>query len=152
MFILDLRDRLARGFIAGLTAGVAMNVINHLFYNLGWAELRYLDWAGVMIYGYIPVTFGEMAFAQLAQLIFVGVLGVIFAYLIPLLTSRNHLLRGWLFSSVIWFLLYGITFIFDVKQTIPLHVGTASTDLIGASVYGLFLAEVLRRLDHKVKV
>ena len=148
---LDLRDRLARGFVAGLIAGVAMNVLSHIFFNLGWAELRFLDWAGVMIYGYRPETFSEAAFAQLAQLIFVGVLGVIFAYLIPLLTSRNYHLRGWLFSSLIWFSLYGITLLFDVKTTIPLNVGTAVSDLIGASVYGLTLAEVLRLLDHKVK-
>ncbi|MEW5954099.1 MAG: hypothetical protein AB1815_10315 [Bacillota bacterium] len=146
-----MRDRLARGFIAGLTAGVAMNVISHIFFNLGWAELRYLDWAGVMIYGYRPVTFYEVAFAQLAQLIFVGVLGVVFACLIPLLTSRNYHLRGWLFSSFIWFLLHGITLLFDVEATIPMHVGTAATNLIGASVYGITLAEVLRMLDHKIK-
>lgn len=144
-------DRLTMGFIAGLVGGIFMNIINLLVYAFGISELRYLDWAAITIYGTRPVDLGETVFALGVQILFVGILGVIFAYLILLVTSKNYLLRGWLFGSSVWFSLYGITLLFDVEQTIPLRLGTAATDFVGASAYGLVLAVTLRWLDQRVE-
>jgi len=146
-----LRDRLARGLAAGLAGGVAMNVFNLISYYLGVAELRFLDWSALVIYGVKPLSVAEAVFAQLAQLFLVGFLGVVFAYLIPMISSVNLLLRGWLYGSMIWFLLYGISMLFKLKGTIPLYLDTAASDFVCASIYGLVMAEVLRYFDQKVK-
>jgi hypothetical protein len=142
---LVIQDRLTRGFFAGLAGGIAMNVINLTSFYAGIAELRFLDWAAYTIYGTKPQNFAETVFAQGAQLIFVGILGIIFAYLIPVLTSRNYLLRGWLYGAIIWFSLYGISMLFKIEATTPLRLGTVATDLVGASVFGLVLAVALHR-------
>jgi len=140
-------DRLAKGFIAGLAGGVAMNIINLISYYLNIAELRYLDWAALLIYGTKPYSAVEAVFAQMAQLIFVSVLGVILAYLMPVVTSKNYLLRGWLYGSLVWFSVYGLSYLFKMQATIPLRIDTAFSDLISASVFGLVTVEILRRLD-----
>lgn len=147
-----LNDRLTMGFLAGVTGGIAMNIINLLSFYLGIAELRYLDWAAAVIFGTLPVSPAEAVFALIAQILFVGVLGVVFAYLIVALSSRNHLLRGWLFGVAVWFAIYGLTLLFNVQETIPVRLDTAASDLVGASVYGLVMAETLRRLDHRVDI
>lgn len=149
---MNLNDRLAMGLLAGLTAGVAMNVVNLTAFYSGIGELRYLDWAAIVIYGTRPVSFAEAVFALMAQIIFVGLLGVVFAYLIRAISSRNLLLRGWLFGAAVWFSLYGITFLFNVQQTIPVRLDTALNDFVGASVFGLVLAAVLRRLAERTTV
>lgn len=111
----QVQDRLTRGFIAGLVGGIAMNIVSLISYHiLNIAELRYLDWAAIVIYGTKARNFAEVVFAQAIQLIFVGILGIIFAYLIPAISSKNYLLRGWLFGSFIWFLLYGISLLFKI--------------------------------------
>jgi len=147
-----IQDRLTRGFFAGLAGGVAMNIVNLISYYAGIAELRFLDWAAHTIYGTKPQNFAETVFAQGVQLIFVSILGIIFAYLIPLLTSRNYLFRGWLYGTIIWFSLYGLSMLFKIEATTPLRMGTVATDLVGASVFGLVLAEALHRWGEDIKV
>ncbi|TYO93901.1 hypothetical protein [Desulfallas thermosapovorans] len=140
-------DRLARGLIAGLAGGVIMNIINLTSYYLNIAELRFLDWASLVIYGTKPYSVLEAIFAQMAQLVFVGLLGIILAYLIPVVTSKNYLLRGWLYGVLIWFSLYGLSYLFKIQATIPLRLDSVLTDLIAASAFGLVTVEILWRLD-----
>ena len=147
---MDLTDRFARGLIAGLVGGAIMNIISLVSYSLGIAQLRFLDWSAIAIYGLKPESLAEAVFAQFAQFIFVGVLGVLFAYLIAAIGNKNHLLKGWLYGSGMWFVLYGITILYHVEATIPLHIDTAGTDFIGSTVYGLTLAATLKWLEEKV--
>lgn len=145
---MELKDRLLRGFIAGVAGGIAMNVISLTSYYLGIAELRLLDWSALVIYGMKPTSSAETLFALLAHLVFNGTLGIIFAYLITVITSINHLFRGAMYGAVMWFALYGISMLYKLEATVPLHVDTAASDLTASVVYGLVLAETLRRLDE----
>lgn len=147
--LLTTKDRFAGGFIAGVFGGIVMNVFNLSVYILGISEFRYLDWAAVTIYGTRPTSFAEVVFALIAQLGAVGVLGIAFAYLITKITSRNVILRGLVFGSAVWFLLYAITLIYNVEQTIPLRVNTALPDLIGGMIYGITVALTLRWMDRE---
>lgn len=70
-----LKDRFTAGFLGGLVSGVAMNVIDHIFFALNYAQIRYLEWAGHIIYGRAPAGTGELATAQGVQLFFAGILG-----------------------------------------------------------------------------
>ncbi|KJS76102.1 MAG: hypothetical protein JL56_06045 [Desulfotomaculum sp. BICA1-6] len=146
-----MKDRLLRGFMAGVAGGVVMDVFNLASYYLGIAELRFLDWSALVIYGAKPISIAETVFALIAHLIFTGILGIIFAYLLTLITSTNYLLRGALFGSTMWFLLYGISLMYKIEGTVPLHVDTAASDLISAVIFGLVLAETLHRLDNNLK-
>ena len=101
--MLNLNDRLTRGFIAGVLGGIAMSLTNFISYVLGIAEVLYLDWAAVLIYGYRFSTTGEAVIAQGGQFLFSGIAGIIFAYLIPMVTSVNHLFKGMLFGLTVWF-------------------------------------------------
>lgn len=147
-----LEDRLTQGFLAGLVAGVAMNAVNLASFYADVGELRYLDWAGAIIYGARPHTFWEAIFAQTAQILFVGILGIVFVYLIPRIKSSNLYFKGWLFGAAMWFAFYGLTLLFKHKGTIPIDVQTAASDLAGASVYGLALAWALRWMDERRRV
>ncbi|WP_238455617.1 DUF6789 family protein [Desulfolucanica intricata] len=149
---MNINDRLARGFLAGIVGSIAMNIFNLISYYLGIAELRFLDWAAVVIYGTKPENIFETIFAQLIQIIFASILGIIFAYLIPQIGSINYYLRGWLYGASTWFLLYVISLLYKIELTIPLHVDTAASDFLGSSIYGLVLAKTLFWLDNKVKI
>jgi len=148
---MEIKDRLLRGFIAGVAGGVVMDVFNLASYYLGIAELRFLDWSALVIYGAKPVSIAESIFALIAHLVFTGTLGIIFAYLLTFITSTNYLFRGALFGSAMWFLLYGISLLYKIEGTVPLHVDTAASDFICAIIFGLVLAETLHRLDDNLK-
>lgn len=144
-----MQDRMASGFLAGLAGGVAMNLVSLASYYMNIATLRFLDWSAVAIYGHKPENFGEVLFAQAAQLIFVGILGTLFAYLVPVLTSKNYMFRGWLFGNTVWFSLYGLILLFQIQDKLTVTLGTAVTDFVGASIYGLILAATFQWLGKE---
>lgn len=147
-----VRDRLTRGFAAGLLGGIAMNITNLTsFYILNWTDVRFLDWAAVLLYGHRPANFLETAFALGGQLFFAGLVGIIFAHLLPKVTSGHYLLKGWIYGLFIWFSTFSLAIMFRLPTLATIGFDTASSTLIGASVYGLVLAEAMRRLDQKLK-
>jgi len=148
---MDLRDRFTRGLIGGIVGGIVMNIFNLFSYYLGIAELRYIDWAAVVIYGTKPENMIETVFALVGQIIFAGVLGIIFAYLIIFVSSTNYLLKGAVFGAVIWFLLYGISLLYKIESTIPLHFDTAASDLVGSIIFGVILSKILHWFSAKLK-
>ncbi|TYO94543.1 YqhR family membrane protein [Desulfallas thermosapovorans] len=148
-----IKDVITRGFIAGLTGGILMNIISYISYYLGIANLRFLDWPSIIITGHSPVNTLSLLFFLAVQLIFVGFLGSVFALLISkLVTSTNYIFKGILFGIISWFTIYGLTYIADVPKLTPLTIGTAITDFTGAVVYGVTMAEILNRLDMRTRL
>lgn len=146
-----MNDRFVNGFIAGMLGGILMSVLNIIsFYVLGIAELLYLDWAAVLIFGYRYATFLEAVIGQMGQLLFAAAAGVLFAYLLPLISSKYYLFKGWIYGLLIWFGTYAVTTLFKVTPLIPIKADTVLSNIFTASVYGLILAEVLRRLTDKI--
>lgn len=144
-----IRDRVLRGFTAGVIGGVAMNLIDLPSYFLGIAPTRHLDWAGVMLYGLRPATPVEEALSLVAQLMFAGFVGVLFIMIEGQLSPGNVLIRGWLFGLAVWFGLYAVIVLFNVRQLLPLPFPTVATDVISSSAYGLALGYSLRRLESR---
>ena len=103
-----MKDRITAGFLSGVAAGIAMNIIDWLGIIAGLYQERLLDWAAIIIFGRLPLTIVATVFAQLGQLFFAGFLGIIFAALLLKFTSGNYLLKGWLFGIIAWFSIYAI--------------------------------------------
>lgn len=147
-----MEDRFTRGFIAGIIAGIAMNVPNYIsFYLLDYAKLRFLDYASIALFGHRPLNFTEIVVAQISQIFFAGFLGIIFAYLITGITSRNHLLKGWVFSLFIWFITFAIAIVFRMPDISKPATESVISNSVGATVYGLCLPAILGLLDNKFK-
>lgn len=142
-----MKDRLVNGIIAGILAGIGMNIINYPAYLLNLSTIRYLDWAGILIFGRRPVAIWEAVFAQLVQIAFSAFVGVVFAYLIPTVSSRYYIVKGIFFGIISWFFIYaaGIALRLPFLTLIPFR--TSLINFISSIVFGLVLAESLRRLD-----
>lgn len=147
-----LRDRLVAGFIAGAAGGIAMNVFVEIAWLLNLTQVRYLDWAAVLLYGHRPHAFGEVAFAQIVQIVFTGILGIAFAYLIPLISSHHYLFRGLIFGLTAWFLIYSVTLLYGLHTIVQLELLTTVVDFVGSAVFGLVLAATLYAIEKKVDV
>ncbi|MCW3489902.1 DUF6789 family protein [Dethiobacter alkaliphilus] len=148
-----MNDRFVNGFLAGLIGGVVMTVLNLIsFYVLGLAQILYLDWASVLIFGYRFATTLEAVIGQIGQLFFAGVVGVLFAYLLAATTSRYYLIKGWVYGLVVWFGSYAITLLYDITPLNPIKPDTVISNMVTASVYGLVLAWSLKKLTDRHKV
>ena len=109
-------DRFYRGLVAGTVAGIPMNIWSNVTREFGFGELRFLDWAGMVIYGSLPVTLFQQAYAQIIQFFWLGFLGVIFSFLIPKVTSRGDIGKAVFFGVIMGFILYAIPVLFKVPN------------------------------------
>lgn len=145
-----MKDRLTRGFVAGVAAGIVMNIFSLIVVYFNLTTQPFVYWAGSVVYGHNPpFTQGEIILALFAHLVFTGALGMIFIYLIPQVTSRNFLLKGWLFGILIWFVIYGIAHLFKLEVVIPTPLRTVASNFAGASIYGLTLAAIVLYITEK---
>ncbi len=146
-----MHDRFTRGFVAGALAGIAPFVINHSAYALKLTSLRWVDFLGIFITGSRPSSLGALVFALVAEFILLGVFGIFFAYLVPLVTSVNYLLKGFLYGASIWFIAYFVTITLRPSGFAEIPLNTAVTNLVAGIIWGLTLSIILKRVDRLVK-
>jgi uncharacterized membrane protein YagU involved in acid resistance len=86
------------------------------------------------------------------QVLWVGFLGVLFAFLVPEVTSRGYLGKGIFFGIVSGFIIYAIPVLFRVPNLAVFSTETVISDHVGGVIWGLTMAYVLRLLDTTQKV
>lgn len=143
-----LMDRFTRGLVCGITGGVVMNIWSLTSYHLlNFTERRFLDWASVLMYGHLPLNLKETVLALAAQILWAGFLGILFAYLIPGITSQAYLLKGAFWGFIIGFLMYAFAILLRMPYFNKISFDTVVSQIIGMIIWGLTLAQMLRWLD-----
>jgi hypothetical protein len=143
-----MADRFTKGFIAGAVSGLVITLLNMLIYTSGIYIVRWVDWMGIILFDRMPVTLGEILLSLVAMVSFNGALGIAFFYLIPLITNKNLMLKGWLWGVSVWFALDAITSLFKIDGLINPPLVDAITNYVSASLYGLFLAQLQERFER----
>lgn len=129
------------GFIAGIIGAIPMNAMNLFnFYVTHLAKLRYLDFAGYMVFGKLPRTIGEVVFSQVVQLAFSGVLGALFASFLQWVTHKNIWFKGLLWGNGAWFVLYTITVLYRIPVLSRPNLSTAFMQYLSTAIYGIVMA------------
>jgi len=142
-------DRTFRGTIAGIAGGICMDVwdlISHYYFHFG--SFRYLDWAAMMIYGEPPENIYETIISLITQILWGGFLGIIFAFLITKISSRGYLIKGAFYGFIVCFMIFSLPVLFQVPHLYQTGPNTQLAHVIGAIIYGLVTAAVLKRLDN----
>lgn len=61
-------DRFFRGLVAGIIGGLVMNIWNLTsYYLLNFANISVIDWSGIILLGYKPVTNAQYILSYIAQ-------------------------------------------------------------------------------------
>ena len=140
-------DRFFRGFFAGFLAGIPMNLWSLLSCHvLNFGEVRFLDWMGIILYGNLPVTFAEQAYALWVHFVGLGTLGIIFAYLMSLTTPFWYIGKAIIFSGAFGFISYAVPFLFQVPYLTEMPLSGVLSNHIGALLWGLALGYLLPRM------
>jgi len=122
---------------------VALNILN-------WEIIRFIDWAGVVVYGDLPRSHAEGLIALFLQLTWVGVLGIGFVFLIPQVTSQAYLLKGIIYGVVAGFIIYAIPTLFQMPFIGEHSVATVVSNHTGGALWGLVMSKTLHLLDKKI--
>lgn len=142
-----MKDRFTVGLLSGIGAGIVASLAN-LFITqiLHFGNLRFIDFSAVFIYGRKPHTLGEDLFAWVGYVAFTSFLGVLFAYLIPHISSQNFMLKSIFFGIAVWFFSYALTFLFQSPFLQNISLPSAISNLIAASIFGLVMGWLYLRL------
>lgn len=141
-------DRYFRGLVAGVAGGVAMNLWSAFAVSiLKLKIIRFINWAGYILYGDLPRTHFQGFYALLIQLTWVGLLGIIFAYSIPLTTSRGYLPKGAFYGVVTGLIIYAIPTFLQTPVLAEHNVQTVLSNHAGGLIWGITMAQMLRWLD-----
>lgn len=146
-----MKDRITRGFIAGIISGIVPFALNFGSYYINFTTARWSEFMGVLLFGSPPATIGKVIFAVIAVFIFLGFLGTIFALTVPLVSSRSYLLKGFMYGTAIWFISFSATTFFQIAELQAPPLKTAVTNFISASLWGIMLGLTLNWVDDRLK-
>lgn len=146
-----MNDKFTNGFIAGLVGGTATAIVGLIAY-LFKSTLSFVDISGIIVFGRIPNSFIEYIVALFIQLGFSAFFGIAFAYLIPVLSWKNYLVKGWFYGMVIWFVIYGVMSLFQIKGLTNVPVQTVISNIIGASFFGITMTMTYKVLFGMGKI
>ncbi len=143
-------DRFHRGLVAGMVAGVAMNLWTLVaLFVLQWEVIRFIDWAAIFLFGDLPRSHLQGLFSLWMQILWAGLLGVGFAFLIPQATSRGYLIKAAFFGVMLGFISYAIPTALQMPILSKLSFATVFSNHVGGLVWGLTLGVTLRWLDRR---
>ncbi|MBT9138657.1 MAG: hypothetical protein DDT31_01226 [Syntrophomonadaceae bacterium] len=144
-----MNDRFTNGFIAGTVAGTIICVINYIFHQFGIVDLLYLDWVSALLYGYRHETVLEAVVGQAGKLFFSGLLGSLFAFWLIIVTSKYLFFKGIVFGIAVWFGAHAAATLLKLSSVIPINSDTVFSYKVEAVIFGIVLAESMRRLSGK---
>ena len=108
-----------------------------------------------MIFGNMPKTRGEAWFAFFILIGFFGLLGSLFALLVPVIKGENLVLKSAAFGIMIWFLSKAVTVLYKVPELQRISLNDAISNFIRVTVWGVGLGFALgwlnKQVDHPVK-
>lgn len=132
-----MKDRVFQGFIGGVFGAIVMNLIDWTMYLIGFHKERLFDWASIVVFGRLQSGTGELLFAQISQVFFSGFIGILFFTLVH--NKSNVLFKGWVFSILVWFFLYGLAIGYELPYLKDRTMLAGISHFISASAFGLTL-------------
>lgn len=143
-------DSCFRGMVSGIIGGIVMDLWGFLSKDLlRFATRNYIDWTSVILYGYLPHNMPESLLALITHFLWTGFLGIVFAYILPKLTTEGSRIKGAYFGFIIGFFLYGIAILLRMPffQVIPFP--TSAGNAVGGLLWGIVTAHMLDWFDRK---
>ncbi|MFW5972274.1 MAG: hypothetical protein ACOCRL_02180 [Bacillota bacterium] len=147
-----MKDRFTAGFIAGSLAGIISSSVNFLLMLFNFGTLRYIDFAGILIYGRKPLNFQEDLFAYIGFIIFSGLLAELFVYLIKFTGNSYYWFKSALFGTGSWFFIYAVSLLFKMPFLRRISFNSSINNFISSLVYGLLIGYIVLKIERKFHV
>lgn len=145
---MTINDRFTRGWIAGICGGFLGGIFSFLPYYLGISTIRLSDWSAILIYGRVPpFSHADQAYALIVLAGSTGVVGIIFAFLLPLITEKYIYFKGWVIFLIPWWIIYLFTALAQTAGTLNVSLMSTLSDGIATSITGLAAVFSYRLLD-----
>lgn len=143
---LDSSDRLIQGAGSGFAAGIVSETLSFILGALGITQIRYVDYAGLLLLGNIPDNIIEVVLSTFLATFFAMFLGIAFAYLILLIGSENLYFKSWFYGVATWYFWYSLLVMTFTEQIQEISALTSISNFVVASLYGIVLGVVYNKI------
>ena len=144
-----MKDRLVAGGLSGAIAGLVQYAYGLLALNLGLTDRIFGQFSDVIFAGRVYTGTLGFVLSVLTHLAVTIPLGILFAYIIALTSSRYLLIKSVGFGFLLWFFLSGFGAILRLPLFIDMPEQPALVILVGAVIYGIVLGYALKILDKR---
>ncbi|MGE5509555.1 MAG: hypothetical protein ACM3RP_13890 [Chitinophagales bacterium] len=145
-----MQVRVFEGFLAGFIAGVPMNLWGFLSKRVfHFASRIIFDYESFLIFGHAAKGAVETLVALVTHMLWAGILGIVYAYLVPFSDDERPLFRGWIFSIVVWLLLLKAGTTFKIPGIYYVPWRDAVSNFVAATLWGLTLGGTFTWLLHR---
>jgi hypothetical protein len=135
---MTINDTFTRGWISGTFGGLLGGIFGFLPHYIGISQMRFSDWLAILIFGRTqPFSLVEQIYSLIVSAGLTGVIGIIFAFLIPVINEENIYFKGWIIFVIPWWIIYLLTALAKTEGTLNLSVTTTVCDGITTSIIGL---------------
>lgn len=123
-----MEDRFMNGLISGIIAGILALLVDLFFIDiLKFGNLRFWDFSSILLFGHKPQSFWQTLFGIFGHIGFAAMGGVIFVFLIRLISSKYLYIKGIFFGLAIWFVAYSTTYMLKVPHLRNISFETSLT-------------------------
>lgn len=149
-----IQDRFTQGFVAGFIGWIPqMLIMQSLHWIFHATKFQYLDFVAIMAFNNHPKGILQFLFAEVLVVAVLTTAGSIFAMLVKVISSRSLILKGAIWGGSVWFILYTAVILYKVEKIYgQIDFSTAFFNLLGAVIYGVFMAWALLILNRKYGV
>lgn len=141
-------DRLSKGLLAGIIGAIPMNLLNLAFYQLKLADIRFVDYSGIIMLGNAPNDLQSFIYSLFIQIIWSGILGIGLAFLYPHINSNGYYLKGTLYGFLLGFTFRCIVALYRVPE---LRISTplsSEINLCAIVLWGLTAAFLIHKFEN----
>lgn len=149
-----MKDRIIQGIIAGIIGWAPQFVFTMaMYFGFHLVKLRFLDFAGILAFNHKPAGWLESIFSEVIVLLQMVGLGILFAWVIKIISHYNLVLKGAIYGGLTWFIIYVLAVLNKVKGIYGVvDFNTSVINLVGSIIWGLTLGWALLFLNRKYEV
>jgi len=148
-----MKDRFMNGFAAGVLADVPVVIIDALAGLFNLDKLDFVHFASILAFDDMQLNIWEYVFTTILQFSFAGLLGVIFAYLIPVIKEKYYYFKAVIFSSgIVWFSVYAIDHFFKIEKKAEIDFMTSVVHYLISIIWAVIMAWIYKWLEKRETV
>jgi len=139
-------DKMMQGIIAGFIGAVVKDILT-IAPELFKLRPTFWDYGEYLVFR----TANKSMFAALigifVEILFGIFLAIIYNHIKHLIRTKHPLIRGTIFSILIWFIISGTIALYNVKTLLIVKSFTPIVNVAIAGIYGLIVAYILDRIE-----
>lgn len=147
-----MKDRFIAGAGAGFIGAIIQQIYGFIVKSLGFTDYAFHDFGQAFIVSSPSSGFLSDLVGILSQLSNGLIVGIVFAYIISLTSSKYYIIKGLIYGTVLWHLFLGIGTMYKVPALGAVKAGSSLVILIGSMIYGIVTAYFLKIIDTKTNL